>query len=65
MSQLINSISQSATGFVLLLGIEVAALMAAVYLTQRGGGRYQDGQKLRAPLKIRAIRKEVKKGSSK
>ena len=65
MFQIINAVSQTAVGFVLLLSIAVAALMAAAYLILIGWKRYQEGQKLRAPLKIRAIRKEVKKGSSK
>lgn len=65
MFQIVNAVSQTAVGFVILLSLELLALMGVVLLAFIGWERYQEGQKLRAPLKIRAIRKEVKKGSSK
>ncbi len=65
MFQIVNVISQTAAGFVVLLSLELLALVGAVALIIIGWKKYQEGQKLRAPLKIRAIRKEVKKGSSK
>ena len=49
----------------ILLFAEFGGLCLAAALVLIGWERCQEGWRLRAPLKIRAIRKEVKKGSSK
>ena len=55
MFQLINVISQTAVGAVFLMAIEFAALFVIALLAFRGWEKYQEGQHIRAGLRMNII----------
>ena len=56
MFQLINAVSQTAVGAVFLMAIEFAVLFAIVFLAFRGWEKYQEGQHIRAGLRMNIIK---------